>query len=116
MRFFSSEISTDVLSEDATTSAQNENVVEKPENAIKAKPTIEIDYDFGENERNEIKTLKDLLPHYSTVKPCLKGSVNGMINLDVDVVKPSRSGGDELLERFIKNVVKKTNRSAKEVR
>lgn len=79
------------------------------------KETIEIDYAFGENDRRESKLLKDL-PHYSTVKPCLKGSANGVINLDLDDDTPSRSGGDELLERFIKNVAKKTNRSAKEVR
>lgn len=110
------EISTVVLREDVTKSAMNENGAENQDNAVKAKETIEIDYNFGENERDEIKTLSDRLPHYSTVKPCLKGSVNGVINLDVDDIKPSKSGGDELLERFIKNVAKKTSRSAKEVR
>lgn len=91
----------------------NENEVEKRETAIKTKETIEIDYGFGENERSE--TVKDLLPLYTTVKPCLKGPVNGIIDLDDDIT-PCKSGSDELLERFRKHVAKKPNSSAKEIR
>lgn len=90
--------------------------MENQETVVKTKETIEIDYDFGETERSEIKTLKDLLPLCSTSKPCLKGPVNGIINFDADDVRPVKSGGDELLERFMKHVAKKPNVSAKEVR
>lgn len=106
-----SEIGADVSGENIVTSAMNEN--EKQETETEAKETIEIDYNFGENERTGIKTL---LPHYSSVKPCLKGSINGVINFDADDERQSKSGGDLLLERFIKNVAKKPNRSAKEIR
>lgn len=111
-----SEISIDVSGEDIVKSAVNENETEKQEIVAEAKKAIEIDYDFGENDKNGMKTLKELLPLYSNVKPCLKGSINGVINLDGDDEKPSKSGGDELLERFIKHVAKKPNRSAQEMR
>lgn len=105
-------VSTDASSENFTASAVNQN---GSENQDKPKETIEIDYDFGEDEPSEIKTLKELLPPYSNAKPCLKGPVNGIINLDDDET-PIKSGGDKLLERFIKHVGKKPNTSAKPFR
>lgn len=115
LSFALSEISSDVSSENLTASAMIENEVEKHDTAIMAKETIAIDYGFGEDEPSETKTLKELLPPYSNAKPCLKGPVNGIINLDDDE-KPRKSGGDKLLERFIKNVGKKPNTSAKPFR
>lgn len=92
------------------------NEVESQETTTNSRETIEIDYNFGEDEQNEAtKTMKDLLPLYSNVKPCLKGPVNGVINLD-DETPLTKTGGEELMERFIKHVALKPNRSAKKVR
>ncbi|XP_037028730.1 claspin [Bradysia coprophila] len=101
-----------VSSEDVIVTAAN--AVDSQETEAKSNEPIEIDYNFGETERNEAKTLKDILPFYSNIKPCLKGPVNGVINLDDDV-SPTKTGGDELMARFIKHVVLKPNRPAKEI-
>lgn len=101
------------LNENPAPSTSHEE--EKREKFIKAKETIEIDYDFGESERNETR-WKNLLPLYSKDKPCLKGPANGVINLDNDDTNSNKTGENELLERFIKHVAKKRTQSAKEVR
>lgn len=110
----STETPADKSSEIVITSAANE--AESQETIANARESIEIDYNFGEDDRSEAKTLKDLLPFYSNMKPCLKGPVNGVINLDLDDVKVTKTGGEELMERFMKHVVLKPNRSAKEMR
>lgn len=108
----------DATSESVTASTVNEmeSSIATTTTTTNARESIEIDYSFGEDERNEAKTLRDLLPLYSNIKPCLKGPVNGVINLDMDDEKPAKTGGEELMERFIKHVALKPNRAAKEVR
>ncbi|KAG4079112.1 hypothetical protein HA402_001083 [Bradysia odoriphaga] len=105
--------SVDVSSEDVIATAAGEMDSQETEAKAHHEP-IEIDYNFGETERTEAKTLKDALPFYSNIKPCLKGPVNGVINLDDDE-NPTKTGGEELMARFIKHVVSKPKRSAKEI-